>query len=206
MDGHYYCGQPDALATGTLKRAPQARWWLDGELSRISRAEMLGPLQAAFDGWSAVADVTGTMAQSASEADLIVRVHRLDGASGVLADCELPGPTQQRMRLDDSEQWVVHVGAGVAAGAVDLYRVLLHELGHFWGLGHAPQGSDNLMAPTYSRQIWTPRSWETAEMQARYGAPKPRTRPAPAPDLPAEMWVVGTSKRVIAKYKLTRID
>jgi len=188
-DGCCYCGHHDALAVSNLRRAPRATWWLAGPLTRVGRDAIRRQAQAAFDAWSAVARVTGREAVSELAADLVIRVAQIDGRQGVLADCHLPGPRQQLMRLDDSEAWTVQPGPDVDAALIDLGRVLIHELGHFWGLGHAPPGSPNLMAPTYSRAVWLPQAWEVEAMQALYGRPD-APPPPPAPPAPSKRTVI----------------
>lgn len=178
MDDLVVCGVAESVATGELRRDPSARYWVEAGLSTAGRDLLREQVQSAFAAWSQVANVHGEEASSPQEAHCLIRVTRIDGRQGVLADCMLPGPPVQLMRLDNSEKWVVHVGADVPADSIDLYRVLVHELGHFWGLGHAPQGSPNLMAPAYSRAIWTPRQWDVEQMVRLYGHPSP-TPPAP---------------------------
>lgn len=173
MDGYLFCAYPEAMITEDLKRDPVARWYVQRGLSRVSRDSIRAQVQAVLNGWSSVASVAGVEAGSEDQADFVIKiVSSIDGRQGVLADCMLPGPRVQVMRLDDSELWTVHMGPDVPQQNIDLYRVLYHECGHFWGMGHAPQNSPNLMAPVYSRSIWTPQSWERQEMVKLYGPPK----------------------------------
>lgn len=183
MDGYRFCGLPDALVTEDLRRNPLGRWWVTKGLTRASRDTVRAQLQESFDAWGDVADVAGEEARSEDTADLLVEIHIIDRAGGVLADQQLPGPRVQIMRLDDSEKWVVQAGVSIARGVIDLGRVIKHEQGHYWGMGHAPQDSANLMAPIYSTSTWLPTgSWEREWMLREYGAPKPRPpRPVPMP-------------------------
>lgn len=120
-------------------------------------------------------------------ANIYLRRQRLDGAMGVLADCEIPPPgskadaRQLRMRFDDSEGWVINETPG--QGQIDFYRVFLHELEHGLGLGHAPAnlGQPALIAPTYSRTLRNLQAADKAELMRRYGPPAPA---APLPTAP----------------------
>lgn len=188
----HFCGLKADLSLdlATPARLNRCRWWLDNTLPRWQRDDVRAVLADALGVWRTVADVQVEEAQNADVADLLVRCVALDGAYGVLADCELPGPRIQHMRLDTNEQWTVFLGENVPNGLIDLNRVLRHESGHFWGMGHAPAGSPNLMAPVYSKSIWTPQAWEIQQMQAAYGPPRPSPTPPPAPPAPAEPFVI----------------
>ena len=69
-----------------------------------------------------------------------------DGRSGVLAHTFYPAPPNSEpiagdLHLDDSEPW---------DGAMDLYSVVLHELGHALGLGHSGDPA-SVMYPFYRK-------------------------------------------------------
>ncbi len=69
-----------------------------------------------------------------------------DGKGGVLAHTFYPSPPNSEpiagdMHLDDAEPW---------DGAMDLYSVALHELGHALGLGHSGDPS-SVMYPFYRK-------------------------------------------------------
>ena len=197
------CGFSETITTGELKRDASARFWVESALSTLSRENLRYQVKQAFAAWSSVANVHGEEASSPDEAHLLVRVASIDGRSGVLADCMLPGPPVQLMRLDNAEQWTVHVGADVAPNEIDIVRVLAHELGHFWGLGHAPQGSQNLMAPMYSRTIWLPvGDWDLSNIVSLYGKP---TSLIPAPGehrIPSTISIFDQYGTVLSTYRL----
>lgn len=197
------CGFAETITTGELKRDPSALYYVEAGLSRIARDMVRDCVKQAFSAWAVVANVNGEEAPNAQQAHLLIRVASIDGRSGVLADCMLPGPPQQLMRLDDNEQWVVHLGADVPNNTIDLLRVLIHELGHFWGLGHAPQNSRNLMAPMYSKNIWYPQGdWEVSNMVSLYGKPKP-TIPAPGENrIPTYLRTYDQYDQLISAYKI----
>lgn len=179
-----FCGLKANLVLDleTPARLPRCRWFLVNSLPRWQRDDVRAALVDALGCWTLIADVTVEESRSEDLADLLIRCIGLDGAYGVLADCELPGPRVQHMRLDTSEQWTVRLGQDVPRGLIDLNRVVRHEAGHYWGMGHAPQGSRNLMAPTYSAGIWEPQGWEVDQMQKAYGLPRATpTKPEPPP-------------------------
>jgi hypothetical protein len=60
-----------------------------------------------------------------------------------------------------------------------------HELGHAWGLDHAP-GQDNVLSAIYDVNNFRLGAWEKSEMVKRYGE---RTAPQPPPDPDADKLV-----------------
>jgi hypothetical protein len=77
--------------------------------------------------------------------------------------------------------WTVQLGPSVSSSLIDLDRVLRHEIGHFWGIGHDRKGAQSLMAPTYSRSIWSAQEWDVSQIQSLYGK---RETPPPSPASP----------------------
>ncbi len=207
-DELYFCAVRADLVFDleTPARNPECRWFLENTLPRWARDDVRAALADAAACWPKIAGVTAEEVTTPDQADLIIRCVNLGGPYGVLADCELPGPKIQHMRLDTSEEWVVKLGADVPKNMIDLNRVVRHEWGHFWGMGHAPQGSPNLMAPTYARTIWEPQSWEIQQMRQAYGIPKPPPAPLP-PSAPKEVVIriEGATRITIDGYKVTPI-
>lgn len=206
MDGLRVCGLPEAMETGELRR-PDAlcRWYVTAGLPNLSRDALRSAVRQALAVWPLVAGVASEEASSEDAATLVIRVAAIDGAQGVLADCQLPGPPVQLMRLDGGEQWTVQIGRDVPADLIDIVRVLSHEAGHYWGMGHAPQGSPNLMAPVYSRSIWTPQSWERDQMVSLYGPPRP-AQPQPADRVASLMRIFDQTGAEMASYKIERVS
>ena len=159
-------------------------------------------------------------------ANIYIIRQRLDAQNGILADANIPRvdatPEDERlrMRLDDSESWVLSETPG--QGEIDFYRVFLHEALHCCGLGHAPAnlGQPALIAPTYSRTLRNLQVADKAELVRRYGQPAPVVplppAPPPTPPVPGSLPVnyegiqkieqggkvwQGTVKGVLARVK-----
>jgi len=131
----------------------------------------------AFGDIAAACDFSAEYTPNEKNANFYVQIVRLDGKQGVLADHEIPIPNggmeqTLRLRLDVSEAWVVD--GSPRNGEIDLYRVLLHELLHGVGLGHAPIDRANpaLIEPMYSPLVSGLQPRDVAELQRRYGKPK----------------------------------
>ena len=210
-EGDHFCGLRASFVTELLTpaRPRLCRWFLANETLNLPTPEVRAALKAAAGAWPKVANVRVEEVLVEEQADLVIRCVDLGGPYGVLADCELPGPKVQHMRLDSTESWVVHLGQDVPANLIDLYRVAVHEWGHAWGMGHAPQGSPNLMSPTYSRSIWVPQGWERDQMVRGYGPPPPAPEPPVVPSEPPEAmvkWIAAldAAGATLAKYEVLR--
>jgi hypothetical protein len=100
-----------------------------------------------------------------------------DGRGRVLAHTYFPAPINSEpiagdLHFDDDENW--------QAGAdVDLFSVVLHEIGHALGLGHGDKPG-TVMYPYYQRvnQLMPE---DIAALQTLYAAPGSTTTPTPAP-------------------------
>lgn len=109
--------------------------------------------------------------------------HPQGGRGGVLADMQLPNgsDSQLRGRIDTKEQWARFDGPRAPfAGALDIDRTILHELGHGIGISHLNRG--NLMQPTWDINIWTFQRGDTQQSVSRYGAATTRPQPPVEPD------------------------
>jgi hypothetical protein len=122
-------------------------------------------------------------------ANLVCKLARLDGPSGVLADCGIPMPnaspdnTQLQMRIDTGEAWR-HFTSERVNGAIDFGRTWLHEFLHFLGLGHKPTSISDpaIIAPSYNPLLWLLQQADKGEIVRRYGG---RTTPiVPVPPIP----------------------
>lgn len=121
-------------------------------------------------------------------ANLVCKLARLDGPSGVLADCGIPPPgaspdsVQLPMRIDTGEAWRLFTSPGVN-GAIDFGRVWLHEFLHFLGLGHQPASIQKpaLIQAMYNPLLWLLQEQDKGEIVRRYGGTAAPTPPPVAP-------------------------
>ena len=184
----------------------------------------LGPLSASDvkDAWavcckeySDCCDLTFDQARPGQVPNLVIVTRRLDGSSGILADCQIPvgnvGPgTTLTMRIDDSENWGLIENP--PRGMIDLYRVLGHEGQHWLGCGHKPANVTDAarIAPTYDTRIRYMQDADKSELVRRYGQPKQVPGPGPKPSpvapmmLPIEVSVEAFGHRYTAKGNVKR--
>ena len=185
-----YCGCPDHLDMDALtSRWPSTTvtWTLLQGVPGIPDADLLATCARAMGAWASVCGVKPVYTETGRTANILVTSEAIDGPMGVLGQTELPmGQAQVHLWLDTAEPWTEQEPPG--RNGISLYDVVLHEAGHAFGLGHAPQGSPNIMAPIYNPAITSPQSWEINQMVARYGqhvaAPAPTPTPQPIPKPP----------------------
>lgn len=147
----------------------------------------LTAVQAAFDSWSAVANIQFMQVADdgaafngpTSAGDIRLGGHTMDGPSGTLAHGFYPpvnGSTAAGdIHFDVTDTWKI----GSGGPGFNLFQVLAHELGHALGLDHtAVPGS--LMNPFYSEAFTGPQADDIAGMQFIYGAPVTTEVPEPA--------------------------
>ncbi len=144
-------------------------------------------IRAAFDAWSAVANLTFVFVPvdngvafnaPGSNADIRIGGHAFDGPGGTLAHGFFPPVNGSSgagdIHLDSSENWVLsQMGSGI-----DIFTVVAHELGHALGLEHS-NVPNSLMNSFYSEAFLGPQADDIAGMQFIYGAPVTTTVPEP---------------------------
>lgn len=165
------CGLPDVMPLGTgVCKWPDGNitWDIVSEIKGLSRDQVQQGITEALNRWAKVCGIHPRFTPGNASARIKVGSRSIDGPMGVLAESELPcGNVQQcRQWYDSGEGWALFDGQG---NGIDFIRVATHELGHALGMNHI--GGGNLLAPTYSRTIWTPQAGDISEMQARYGPP-----------------------------------
>ncbi len=201
IDGMEFCGQVDqgyAIdgRTCSWPRGSHLTWGFNfTKLGSLTADDIRQAITAALKEISDCCNITHEFVANANAANIKITLERLDGASGVLADCQIPvgnvsvDRTQLLMRVDDSEAWGLFENP--PPNKIDFYRVVLHELLHGHGLGHKPDSVPDvaLIAPLYSRAVRHLQPADKAELVRRYGppvvAPTSPNSPPTSPNLPA---------------------
>lgn len=191
--GAFFCGvsEEQFAINGVTYQWPKGSdltWSIDfSSLGSLSDRDVKDAIHSALKEIAECCDVTHRYIANAAAANIRITRQRLDGKSGVLADCQIPvgnvavDRTSLLMRIDDSESWVLSETPGQS---IDFYRVVLHELLHGHGLGHKPASirEPALIAPMYSPVLRNLQPADKAELVRRYGsrqvAPPP---PSPVP-------------------------
>lgn len=199
-----FCGVRDRLnINGKICRWDRAKWdgkrfttnppqlcivpyFVNGKAAKLTKQQTDSAVAEAVSAFMKVSAFVYVPVDSASAANLIISFGKIDGASSVLAWCELPcGPdseaTQLKSLVDDHEPWVI--SANPSNGYVDIVRVIRHELAHGAGMDHIADG--NLLAPYYDANIREFQAGDIKELQLRYGPPVPVTPATPPPVPPA---------------------
>ncbi len=143
-------------------------------------------IQAAFNAWSAVANITfnlvadpgvGWESPGAGASDIRITGHAIDGASGTLAHGFFPPANgvfaAGDIHFDSAENWVL----GQAGPGIDIFSVAAHEIGHAIGLSHELTVTA-LMNPFYTEAFLGLQADDIAGAQFIYGAPV--TTPEPS--------------------------
>jgi hypothetical protein len=186
--GVLFCGVSEQFAINgvTLQwpRNSKLTWGLDfARLGALSDMDLKDAITAAIKEVTDVCDIPCTFIKDASRANLKIIQTRLDGRSGVLADCQMPhknahqDTTQLVMRFDVSEIWGLAVNP--SQGMIDFYRTFLHEYLHFKGLAHAPANIRALISAMYSVNVRNLLEPDKAELLRRYPATVKPGTPTP---------------------------
>lgn len=201
--GGAFCGvtQESFAINGTThywRKGSRLKIALDfDDLGQLRSNQVKEAVEAAVNEVRATTDgLTFDLFTPTLSANLVCKLARLDGPSGVLADCQIPTPnadpsrTQLQMRIDTGEVWRLFTQQ--VNGAIDFQRVWLHEFLHFLGLGHKPASiaTPALIAPMYSPIIRGLQEADKEEIVRRYGGavakPAPPVTPSP-PSNPARV-------------------
>lgn len=177
------CGVPDGYieallaeeARGGLPRwgKPVVTWALAAAVPPFSFEETAQVFAAA---WAKLQAACGIVLRRAERnADITMTVGGIDGPGGTLAWSEIPPGDDRPLR-----QKYDTAGPSLRWDAPRLLLTAMHEGGHALGLPHGPAGS--LMQPTLNTDIDGPQSWDVAQLQQRYGPPRP-AQPDP-PEVP----------------------
>lgn len=150
-------------------------------------------ITAAFDAWSAVADISFSLVADDGAAynaatlsgDIRIGMHYFDGSGSTLAHAYYPpytGVTGDTIygdiHFDTAETWKI----GFGGSGFDIFTVAAHEIGHAIGLKHTGV-SGSLLNAYYSEAFSGPQADDIAGAQYLYGAPVTTTVPEPTTGL-----------------------
>lgn len=166
-------------------------WYLQTGLPGIALEALATTVAKSFKWWTDVCMLTAARVTDINEADIRMRVTRIDGPRGVLGRSMLPPAFPILQDYDSSEDWVNDIPPDL---------VFAHELGHGLGLQHDGR-TGALMSPSLNKSIRGLTERDVQRIQALYGV---RTVPPPVPDddVARRMIVFNASGRELARYRL----
>jgi len=140
-------------------------------------------IEAAFDAWAAVANITFELVDddgvdfnappTSGHGDIRLGGHVFDGAGGILGHGYFPPPNGNTaagdIHFDVAETWKI----GFGGAGFDIFQVTAHEIGHAIGLFHTGVPG-SLMNPSYTEAFSGPQADDIAGARAIYN-PEPAT-------------------------------
>lgn len=178
-----FCKVPDHVGTDRLCKwpDPDIGWSMaDSSVPGFTEDEFIETAFKVFETLRNACGIRPKMTQLRN-ARIVLDVRAIDGPNGVLAESELPcgNPKQCHQWYDVGEKWLK---TGSRERGIFLYLVMLHELMHALGVGHAPQGVKAVIAPFYDADLIDLMPYDIEQLQTRYGPPfKPVPPVVPTP-------------------------
>nr|DAC81292.1 TPA_asm: collagenase [Ladona dragonfly adintovirus] len=188
------CGVADVgeYATTTTKWQKHDLKWRYA-LSGLTRVNLA---KAAFEKWSNVTNID--FSYNILDADIIIsdrkNVHKrikpqipciakLDGPGGVLGHADFPNNAGHgEIHIDESENWYLNLDGNNTDDKINLFAVLLHEIGHALGLGHS-KDRDSVMYAFYDEPKLELTQDDIKGIQSLYGVrSQPTVKPHENPD------------------------
>lgn len=146
-------------------RGTELTWSNQAYLPTLSDDQVDAEIAAGLAPWAAACGVAFRRVIDPDQARLLIVSGSVDGQWNILAETELPterrADVRHRMTLDVAEAWTIGF----------LWKVVMHEAGHFLGLGHAPDGVEAVMDAIYQEPLETLQPWDVAQAVERYGPP-----------------------------------
>jgi len=160
------------------------------EITMINQALGLWDSVSGFTSLGQVADGNVEFGAAGGQlGDIRIGAISFGGSLGLLAHSFQPGTEAflnpggsiyGDIHLDSDEVWINPADASGTTSGIDLFTVLLHELGHALGLGHSTN-SQSVMFETYSGTHRTLSADDIAGIQYLYGPPPDTGAPVPEP-------------------------
>ena len=203
-----FCSHPDVMqANATMCKwpTPNITWSVLATPPGLQQQAVIEAYAEAFQRWKNVSGINPQYQANNSQAMIVMGIRSIDGTFGVLAESELPcGNIRQcRQWYDSGEQWMIYNGRGPGGKKLDITRVAAHELAHALGMDHI--GNGNLLAPTYSEDIWLPQAGDIQQMVARYGLPTNNNPPPPAAGTAYTLKISESGVLSVDGYRLTKL-
>jgi hypothetical protein len=190
-----FCGLPDVLGLEASADAAALCQWakshlrvcINGRLPSLTDADFREAVMLALGWWQAESGLSFELVTDPRAADILITTGPIPGdggPGGVLAQSELPcghGGRRLTQLYDTRERY--QLLDEMTGNAIDLARVVAHEIGHALGLGHTNVPAQ-LMNPTIHPKIRRPQpGWDIPEIRRRY--PPPVNPPPTVPTPPA---------------------